>query len=146
VVKFRIEEGETDHISYSGKRQRKKTVLLKIGERSISKKALQLGLILVCCQILDGVLTYAGLSLMGVHMEGNSLLRDLMHYYGEAPVLFAAKSVSILFIALLTIQSHHRPWIRPLIVLLILVYLGLAVIPWTYLISQKIAQEQTTVH
>jgi uncharacterized membrane protein len=139
VVKFRIEEGETDQVTYTGKRERRKTVLLKVGERSISKKALQLGLILIVCQVLDGFLTYIGLSLMGVHMEGNSFLRNLMHYYGQAPVLFAAKLTSILFIALLTLQSHTRRWIRPVIVVLIIIYLCLAVIPWTYLISQKLA-------
>ena len=72
-------------------------------------------------------------------MEGNSFLRDLMHYYGQAPVLVGAKLSAIFFIGILTLQSHSRRWIRPVIVLLILVYLGLAVIPWTYFISQRLA-------
>ena len=139
MVKFNIEEGETDQITYSGKRQRRKTVLLKVGQRSISKKALQLGLILALCQILDGLLTYIGLSLMGVRMEGNSILRTLMHSYGNAPVLFFSKFIAITMIVALTLESHRRRWIRWIIVLLIIIYLGLAVIPWTYLISSRLA-------
>lgn len=135
-----VKPGETEQYTFRGERVRKHTVLVTLGSRQISKQALQLGSILIVCQILDGLLTYAGLSLMGVQMEGNSLLRELMHVYGLAPTIFVAKSVAIILAVVLMLHSHSRRWIRPVIVLLVIVYLSLAVAPWTYLISLEKAE------
>jgi hypothetical protein len=139
MVKFRVEEGESEQITYGGKRVRRKTVLLKVGGWSISQKAFFLGAILAVCQIFDGFLTYIGLSLMGIHMEGNSFLKSLMLAYGKAPVLFISKLFAIFLIVGLTFEAHRRRWVRPLIFLLIVIYLCLAVIPWTYIISKNLA-------
>lgn len=133
-LRFEVVQGETEHITYGGKRVRRPTVLIRVGHLSISKRAFLLGLALILCQALDGVLTWLGLRLLGIHMEGNAFLRELMYAYGTAPVLFIAKLASLICVGFLTFFAHRRRWIRPLIALLIAVYLGLAVIPWTVVI------------
>lgn len=143
-----VKPGETEHVSFMGKRARKSTILVSVGSRSISKQALILGLALILCQLLDGVLTFIGLSLMGIEMEGNSYLRELMHAYGMAPTLFLAKSAAIILAVYLMLHAHARRWIRPAIFMLVLVYLTLAVVPWTYFISEEKrlrAQERSQV-
>ncbi|MBX7142839.1 MAG: DUF5658 family protein [Oligoflexia bacterium] len=133
-LKFEVVQGETEHITYAGKRIRRPTVLIRVGYLSISKRAFLLGLALLLCQALDGVLTWLGLRILGIHMEGNAFLRELMYAYGTAPVLFSAKLASLVCVGLLTFFAHRRRWIRPLIGILIAVYLALAVIPWTVVI------------
>lgn len=137
---YEIVHGVTDGITYSGTRQRRQTVLLRIGKRAISKQALQLGVILAVMQFLDGLLTYAGVSILGVNMEGNSFIRVLMHAYGSFPALFLAKIFAVVMAFFLTMHSHRRRWIRPIIVVLCLFYLALAVVPWTYIISKNQAK------
>jgi hypothetical protein len=132
-----IKPGETEQFTFRGERVRKRTILVALGSRAISKQALELGVVLIICQVLDGILTYAGLSLMGVQMEGNDLLRELMHIYGLAPTIFVAKSSAIVLAIVLMLHSHSRRWIRPVIALLVLTYLALAVVPWTYIIAEE---------
>lgn len=132
---LQIGPGETEHVSFLGNRRRNHTVLITVGKLSISKKALILGVALITCQVLDGILTYLGLTFMGVQMEGNSFLRELMHAYGMAPTLFAAKTGAIVLAMVLMLRAHTRKWLRPIIFLLVVVYLTLAVVPWIYFIS-----------
>lgn len=134
---FEVVEGVTEGISYTGKRQRRRTVLLKLGNHSISLKAFKLGLILGVFQILDGLLTYVGLNLMGVGMEGNAFLRSLVHAYGSFLALFVTKTVALALVITLTLFAHKRKWIRPIIFVLCLIYLTLAVMPWVYIISTE---------
>ena len=134
-LRFEIVEGETEGVSYSGERRRRKTILLKMGTFSISKKALQLGLILALCQVLDGFLTYLGLSLLGVEMEGNAFLRTLMEVHGTFPVLFISKIIALGLVIVLTGYAHRRKWIRPIIAILCMIYLVLAVLPWSFIIA-----------
>ena len=140
-MKFEVSKGETEHVTYSGKRVRRQTVLIKVGSLSLSKKTTLLGLTLVGCQLLDGLLTYIGLSARGIHLEGNAFLRALMEAYGKAPVLFGTKMIAIIFVVLLTFQAHSRRWIRPLIAIMIAIYFVLAVIPWVYIISAMTVQQ-----
>lgn len=74
---------------------------------------------------------------MGVHMEGNAFLRNLIEAYGKAPVLFFTKLLAICLVVLLTFEAHRRRWIRPIIFILILIYVGLAVGPWIYIILNQ---------
>jgi hypothetical protein len=127
-------------ISYGGKVERRSTVLIKVGSKSISKRALQLGGLLVGLQILDGVLTYIGVTLYGNMMEGNYFLHVLMESYGAKPVLFFSKLLVVGVIFVLTGLAHKRKWIRPFILLLCVVYLMCAVIPWVFIISNHYAQ------
>ncbi len=135
MVRFKIEKGTTEHISLNGRRVRNPTVLLKVGSKGISYKAAGLGVLLLILQVLDGVLTFAGLSVFGVEMEGNTLLRQLAHAYGAGPTLFFVKLTAIGFVIFLTLNAHRRRYLRPIIATLVVIYLTLAVIPWVYLLS-----------
>ncbi len=137
--------GETDHIAISGQVTRKPTILIRVGRQSLSRKAFFIGLALAFCQIMDGLLTYIGLSLFGVQMEGNDLLRNLMHFYGMAPALFAVKFIALAIAVLLAFQAHRRKWMRPLLVGVVGFYLVLAVFPWSILISREVINNQQEI-
>ena len=77
-------------------------------------------------QILDGILTYAGISAFGVGAEGNPLLAWLMSSYGEVIALAGAKIVAACCGVALYILAVDR-----LLAVLTLVYIGAALIPWT---------------
>jgi len=134
--------GETEHITFGGKRIRRPTVLIKVGKWSLSKKAAILGLLLAACQVLDGLLTYIGLKIYG-HTEGNSLMRLMMEMYGVAPALSIAKLLALFIVAVLTFYAHQRRWIRPLIFSLVAIYFVLAILPWSFLISRGSVQNKT---
>ena len=135
--KIEIVEGVTEGISYRGETKRRQTVLLKIGKHSISKKAFQLGALLASFQLLDGFLTYLGVRIFGIAIEGNSFLQSLMHAYGTSPTLFASKILALGLVFMLTGYAHRRKWIRPIIAVLCLIYLTFAVAPWVYIISAQ---------
>lgn len=77
-------------------------------------------------QVLDGVLTYTGVSALGVGAEGNPLLAWLMTSYGEVIALAGAKIVAAACGVALYILAVDR-----LLAILTLVYIGAALIPWT---------------
>lgn len=77
-------------------------------------------------QILDGILTYVGVSIFGIAAEGNPLLAYLMSSYGEAIALAGAKVVAALCGVALYMLAVDR-----LLAMLTLVYIGAAVVPWT---------------
>jgi hypothetical protein len=77
-------------------------------------------------QILDGILTYVGVSIFGIAAEGNPILAYLMTSYGEAFALAGAKLVAALCGVALYLLAVDR-----LLAALTLVYVGAAIIPWT---------------
>jgi uncharacterized membrane protein len=135
-MKFDIVSGETEHVSLNGSRRRNATILMRVQTPgrtvSLSLKAVLLGIVLGVCQLLDGVLTYTGLRSLGIKMEGNSLLQELMHAYGLVIPLFIAKLLAIVGVVTLVCAAHRRKWIRPMIVALSAMYLALAVVPWSF--------------
>lgn len=139
-IKFEVVQGETEHISFKGKRTRRPTVLMRVktrgGSVTLSRKAFVLGIALGGCQVVDGILTYLGLRLLGIHMEGNGMLRELMHAYGMVPALFIAKLTALMLAGVLMFHAHRRKWIRPIIFALVITYLTLAVVPWLFIISK----------
>jgi uncharacterized membrane protein len=104
---------------------------------SLSKRAFLLGMTLIVCQILDGILTYFGLRLLGFQAEGNGLLRNLIQMYGAVPALFVTKMVTLISVATLTIAAHRRKWIRPIIFSLCAVYITLAIVPWVLVLVRE---------
>lgn len=76
-------------------------------------------------QILDGVLTYVGVSIFGVAAEGNPILAWLMASYGEVIALTGAKVVAALCGVALYLLAVDR-----LLAVLTLVYIGAALVPW----------------
>jgi hypothetical protein len=138
-MKFEVVNGETEHITLSGRRVRNPTVLIRVGGISFSKQALLLGIALTLCQVFDGILTFFGLYLLGVEMEGNSFLRMLITAYGAAPILVGIKMGAIALVVILTAHAHRRRWVRPLILMMVTIYVVLAVVPWVYIISDHVA-------
>jgi hypothetical protein len=73
-------------------------------------------------------------------MEGNAFLRQLVATYGAAKALFFVKTAAIGSVIFITFRAHRRRWIRPLILLIVALYLVLAVVPWVIILSStKIA-------
>ncbi len=116
-------------------RVRKPTVHIRMGRLSVSRKALLLGFSLILLQIADGLLTYSGLNIFGVQMEGNTMLREMMHRSGSvAWVLFLTKMFAIAMIAWLTFQATTRRWLRPVLGFLSGIFFSVAVLPWCFFI------------
>lgn len=80
-------------------------------------------------QILDGILTYAGISAFGIAAEGNPLLAWLMASYGELIALAGAKILAAGCGVALYILGVDR-----LLATLTLVYIGAALVPWTLIL------------
>ena len=140
IPTFNIDEGTVERISFRGDKIIDSTLMVRVGKRGISKRALLLGCFLAGIHIADGILTFFGMQIFGVAAEGNALLRSIMHVYGAATALFIAKTIAIGFTFALTFQAHRRLWLRPIIVALIVIYLIMAICPWFYIHSQYQAQ------
>ena len=84
--------------------------------------------VFLCAQVVDGVLTYLGVMTFGVS-EGNPLIAHYMHAMGVGPSLAAAKLVAMGCAVVLHLLSFHR-----ILGVLTLMYLSLAVLPWTFLL------------
>ena len=130
-----VVQGTVDDVPLRGERRRRKTVLLRIGRHSISRRALEWGLLLAVFQVLDACLTYIGVRLIGIRMEANGFIVELMQAYGVAPALFILKTLTLLLVFALTAYAHTRRWIRVLMMILCLVYICAAVVPWVFIIS-----------
>jgi hypothetical protein len=84
--------------------------------------------VFLATQLLDGALTYWGVSRFGIQVEFNSWLATLMHSIGPAPALIAAKGLACLCGFVLFATTSFR-------VLAIATgwCLGFAVVPWVAL-------------
>lgn len=76
-------------------------------------------------QVLDGVLTYIGVRMLGVEAEGNMLLAAGMEAFGTPQTLFSAKVLACVCGYVL----YRTAWYRPLAITAGL-YLGVAIVPW----------------
>ena len=94
------------------------------GTRRDAFGSLALVLFLVL-QVLDGVLTYVGVSTYGVSMEGNPLIAWLMGATGQGPALATAKLAAGSFGVALHLSAVHT-----VVAVLAGFYLVVAVIPW----------------
>jgi hypothetical protein len=82
----------------------------------------------LCVQALDGVLTYLGVTIWGLGIEGNPLISSAVTVAGLGPGLAGAKLVaSGLGIAL------HLGRIHSLVAVLTAIYLAAAILPWAAL-------------
>jgi hypothetical protein len=77
-------------------------------------------------QVLDGILTYVGVSMFGIAAEGNPLLAWLMSSYGDLLALAGAKMLSACCGVALYILGVDR-----LLAVLTLIYIAAALVPWT---------------
>jgi hypothetical protein len=76
-------------------------------------------------QVLDGALTYWGVTRFGVELEMNSLLAGAMQQVGPGAALFAAKSLACACGVLLYVNAYLRP-----LAAVAGLCLGVAVVPW----------------
>jgi len=81
-------------------------------------------------QIADGAMTAAGVAVYGSGIEGNPLLRVVAEGAGFGVTLVGAKLVAITFAALLQHRAMHLT-----LALLTLMYVGAAILPWTFVLS-----------
>ena len=79
-------------------------------------------------QMLDGVLTYWGVTRFGIELEMNALLSSWMHAVGPGLTLVVAKAVACACGFIL----YRARYLRPLAAVAGLC-LGIAVVPWAYL-------------
>jgi hypothetical protein len=83
-------------------------------------------------QCLDGVLTYLGVSIWGPSVEANPLISTAMAVAGPIPGLAGAKLVAIAFGIVLHLRRVHN-----IVALLTLIYLTVAILPWTALFLSR---------
>jgi uncharacterized membrane protein len=81
--------------------------------------------VFLTAQVLDGLLTYIGVSLLGVEMEANVLLARSMAAIGTPGTLIAAKLIACACGYVL----YRTAWHRPLAITAGL-SVGVAVVPW----------------
>jgi hypothetical protein len=84
----------------------------------------------VLIQLLDGVLTYWGVTHFGIDLEMNGLLSRWMHEIGPATTLFVAKALACACGVIL----YRADYFRALAAVAGLC-LGIAVVPWAFLVA-----------
>ena len=85
--------------------------------------------VFLLAQAADGVMTYVGVSTLGIHLEANPLLATLMNAFGQGTAVTGAKVVaSGLGISLHLIGVHR------ILAVLTGVYLVAAILPWAGLL------------
>ncbi|HEX5108998.1 MAG TPA: hypothetical protein VFV95_11150 [Vicinamibacterales bacterium] len=89
--------------------------------------------IFVVTQLLDGLLTYWGVTRFGIELEMNTLLVHSMHVVGPGAALFAAKGLACACGLILYCNAYLRP-----LAAVAGLCLGLAVIPWIAVLSWTI--------
>ena len=100
----------------------------------ISQEMLILATLMIIIQILDGILTGFGVQLFGIDAEGNNFVRFIMHRFGHIEGLFIIKTMAIFIVAILARLSVKIHWIPNAMKGVIVFYLALAILPWTYIL------------
>lgn len=108
----------------------------KLGLTLPKGEVLIIGLALVFAQICDGVLTGIGISQFGTSAEGNLFIRFFMERWGYVPALLGLKLFAILIVGVLCLVSSAVPWLKTAMKALIFIYLGGAILPWTYVLTR----------
>jgi hypothetical protein len=94
------------------------------------RQEVQVLVIFLVAQLLDGALTYIGVQEFGIQAEGNALLTTLMQAWGTGPALVAAKLFSSLCGVLLFAVAVYR-----VLAAAAGACIGFAVIPWMFLLA-----------
>ena len=100
-----------------------------VGVRNANQAPVVLALFILT-QVLDGALTYWGVTQFGIGIESNSYLASLMQSIGIAPALIAAKVLAVACGVVLFSTTSFR-------VLAVATgwCLGFAVVPWLVLVT-----------
>jgi|GEM_PF-1131076 len=97
----------------------------------ITKEIIVLGVLLAALQVMDGVLTYLGVSHFGLGAEANGFVRYAMHQLGPQSALILLKSVALVVVVVLCHLARSVSWLRFAMKTIIAVYIIAAIIPWT---------------
>ena len=81
--------------------------------------------IFTAAQVADGLLTYWGVTTLGIHVEGNGLLAATMHLIGPAQALVSAKLLACVCGYVLYQTASHKP-----LAIMAGLYIGVAIAPW----------------
>lgn len=85
-------------------------------------------LLFLVAQVLDGAFTYLGVAAFGLS-EGNPIIAYYITHHGVGPSVTVAKMLAVVCSMVLHLLGLHRT-----LGLLTLLYLSMAVLPWTYLL------------
>lgn len=85
-------------------------------------------IVFLVTQALDGAFTYLGVTSFGLS-EGNPLIAYYMRHHGVGPSLTVAKLLAVACSMVLHLLQMHRT-----LGVLTVLYLSLAILPWTYLL------------
>ena len=102
--------------------------MVNVSSPSITRRSFFGDTVLVAfllAQALDGVLTYVGVSIYGLRIEGNPLLGWMMHAFGQGFALATAKVTAGAFGIALHLTAVNR-----VVALLTAFYAAVAVLPW----------------
>ena len=95
------------------------------------RESVCLALLLITLQILDGIFTLSGVHLHGVQIEGNFLIRSLMHLWGPAAAVIFVKTVAVGVVLALTALSARVIWIPRALRVVAAIYFFCAILPWS---------------
>lgn len=85
--------------------------------------------VFLLAQVLDGTLTYIGVTLYGPEMEANPIISWLMARIGDGPGLATAKITASFFGIVLHLSAVHKA-----VALLAAFYVAVAIVPWTLIL------------
>ncbi len=102
-----------------------------------ARSVIEIGVLLMLFQAMDGVLTTIGINRFGIAAEGNPVLRQLMTEFGHIPTLTFLKSMAIIIVLALTLIAARLPWVKNAMGALTCLYFFTAIVPWTYILFIK---------
>ena len=89
--------------------------------------------IFLAVQVLDGVLTYAGVTMLGVEAEGNMLLAASIEAIGAPRALLAAKLLACVCGYILFRTQSYRA-----LAVAAGLYIGVAIVPWIGILGNAV--------
>lgn len=110
----------------------------RLGISAPSREVIFLGVCLALLQVLDGILTAIGVQQFGTTAEGNFLIKTMMDQLGCVPALLLIKTIAIGVILCLCYLSHVVTWLETAMKGIIVVYIGAAIIPWSFILISKV--------
>ena len=102
--------------------------------RAVDSEIIFIGITLVALQILDGMLTAIGVSHFGPAIEANPMIRNLMQVIGPMGALLLVKGTAVVVVLALCCLSQKVSWLLKALRFMPIVYLGAAILPWTYVL------------
>lgn len=93
---------------------------------------------LIAFQILDGILTYTGVSIHGNTLEGNPIVYNLIENYGQLFGVTIAKAFTVLAILFLWRLKDKVKWIPKSLEIMGLYYFFFAIVPWGIILTDTL--------